>query len=80
VLVDAERLEGLSGSYVSPIAAGGRIYIAGRNGSTVVLKLSDDVEILATNHLDDRFDASPVAIGKSLILRGRESIYLIAQK
>lgn len=80
VLVDAERLEGLSGSYVSPIAAGGRIYIAGRNGSTVVLKQSDNVEILATNHLDDRFDASPVAFGKNLLLRGRENLYLIAQK
>jgi FOG: WD40-like repeat len=80
VLIDAERLEGLQGSYVSPLAAGGHIYIASRNGSTVVLKQSDKVEILATNHLEDRFDASPVAVGKDLILRGRENLYLISEK
>jgi len=80
VLVDAERIEGLQGVYASPLGAGGKVYLAGRNGATVVLKQSDKVEVLATNRLDDKFDASPAAVGKDLFLRGREYLYCIAEK
>ncbi|HSU55307.1 MAG TPA: PQQ-binding-like beta-propeller repeat protein [Candidatus Dormibacteraeota bacterium] len=80
VLIDAEQLEDIPGVYASPIAASGRIYLPGRNGTTVVLKQSDKVEKLAANKLDDKFDASPVAVGKDLILRGREYVYCISEK
>jgi outer membrane protein assembly factor BamB len=80
VVFDAERIEGLQGVYASPLGAAGRVYLAGRNGVTVVLKQSDKVEVLATNKLDDKFDASPAAVGKDLFLRGREYLYCIAEK
>ena len=35
-------------------------------------------ELLATNKLDDRFDASPAVAGKELYLRGHERLYCIA--
>jgi outer membrane protein assembly factor BamB len=76
---EAERLEALSGMYASPIGAKGKVYIAGRNGATVVLKESEKLEVLATNRLEDKFEASPVAVGKDLLLRGRESLYCIAE-
>ncbi len=78
VLIDAGRLEGLPGVFASPVGAGGRVYIAGRNGAVAVLKAGDKLEILATNHLDDRFDASPAIAGNDLFLRGRGSLYCIA--
>jgi outer membrane protein assembly factor BamB len=74
---DAERIEGLNGVYAAPVGAAGRVYLAGRNGATVVLKAGDKFEILATNKLNDKFDASPIAIGKDLFLRGRENLYCI---
>ena len=80
VLMDAERIDGLQGVYASPLGAAGRVYLAGRNGATVVLKASDKLEVLATNKLDDKFDASPAAVGKDLFLRGREYLYCIAEK
>jgi outer membrane protein assembly factor BamB len=80
VLVDAERIEGLQGVYASPLGAGGKVYLTGRNGAIVVLKQSDKLEVLATNKLDDKFDASPAAVGKDLFLRGREYLYCIAEK
>ncbi len=80
VLIDAERLEALQGVYASPIGAGGRVYLVGRNGAAVVLKPADKLEVLATNKLDDRFDASPVAVGRELFLRGKASLYCIAEK
>ena len=60
--------------------AKGKVYLVGRNGVTVVLKQSDKLEKLAANKLDDKIDASPVAVGKDLLLRGRENLYCIAEK
>lgn len=77
-LVDAERLPGLGGIYASPVAAGGKVYIASQNGATLVLKDSDKVEVLATNTLDDRFDASPAIVGNTILLRGAKNLYCIA--
>jgi outer membrane protein assembly factor BamB len=77
---EAQRLEDLPGVYASPLGAAGRVYLAGRNGSTVVLKQSNKLEVLATNHLDEKFDASPAAVGKELFLRGREYLYCLAEK
>ena len=79
-LINAERLEDLPGVYASPIGAAGRVYLLGRNGVTVVLKQSDKLEALATNRLDDKFDASPAAAGKDLLLRGLEYLYCLAEK
>jgi outer membrane protein assembly factor BamB len=79
-LFEAQKLEDLSGVYASPIGAAGRVYLAGRNGVTVVLKQSDKLEVLATNRLDEKFDASPAAAGKDLFLRGREYLYCITEK
>ena len=79
-LIDGERLQGPSGFYASPVSAGGRIYLAGRNGTSLVLKPSDKVEVLATNKLDEKFDASPAVVGKELFLRGHEYLYCLAEK
>jgi outer membrane protein assembly factor BamB len=76
---DAERVEGLQMVYASPVGASGRVYLAGRNGTTVVLKQSDKLEVLASNKLEDKFDASPVAVGKELLLRGRQNLYCLAE-
>ena len=76
--VEAERLEGMRGVYASPVGAAGRVYLAGRDGNALVLKKGDKVEVLATNKLNDRFDASPAAVGKELFLRGKQSLYCIA--
>jgi len=80
VMIDAEPLEELSMVYASPVGASGKIYLPGRNGVTVVLKQSDKLEKLATNKLDDKFDASPAAVGKELFLRGQKNLYCIAEK
>jgi hypothetical protein len=79
-LIDAERLEGPSGFYASPVGASGRLYLAGRNGTSLVLKHSEKLEVLATNKLDEKFDASPAIAGQELFLRGHEYLYCIAAK
>ena len=68
---------GLKKIHASPMVAAKRIYISSREGDTVVLDPANNCEALAKNHLDDAFDASPVAIDSSLILRGRRHLYHI---
>ena len=79
-LIDAERLEDLKNVYASPVGADGRVYLVGRSGVTLVIKKSDKLEVLATNKLDESFDASPAIAGKELFLRGHEYLYCIAEK
>ncbi len=79
-LFKAQKLEDLPGVYASPLGAAGRVYLPGRNGVTVVLKQSEKLEVLATNRLDEKFDASPAAAGRDLFLRGREYLYCITEK
>ena len=77
---EAERIgDLLGGVYGSPVGANGRVYLTGRDGKFVVIKDADQLEVLASNKLDDRFDASPAAVGKQLFLRGHQSLYCIAE-
>lgn len=76
---EGQRLAGLRTVYSSPVGAGGRIYLPSREGMTKVFKAGDTYEELATNELDDIFDASPVVIGDELYLRGHKSIYCIGE-
>ena len=78
-VIEAERVPGMNGVYASPISAAGRVYLVGRDGVTVVLKRTDQFEVLATNRLDDEFDASPAAVGGQLFLRGHAHLYCISE-
>ena len=75
-----QRLDGLSGVYASPVAAKGRVYLTGRNGASIVIRHGPRFEMLAKNVLNDRFDASPVIVGKELYLRGHRYLYCIADE
>lgn len=72
----AKRI-GLKTVHASPMMADKRIYISSREGDTVVLDSRDECKVIAQNHLDDVFGASPIAIGSSLILRGDKNLYRI---
>ena len=78
-LINAERLEGLIGVYASPVGAAGKVYVVGRNGTTAVLKHGEKLEVLATNVLGEKVDASPALVGKDLLIRGHEHLYCFAE-
>ena len=59
ILIDAERLEAIPGVYSSPVAANGRIYLLGPNWRLRRVQGLDKLEVLATNRLDEKIDASP---------------------
>ena len=74
-----ENLKGLGTIYASPVGAANRIYLPDRNGVVIVIKKSDTLEVIATNTLDDGFDASPVIIGDTIYLKGNKNLYCIAK-
>ncbi|HYV37753.1 MAG TPA: PQQ-binding-like beta-propeller repeat protein [Gemmataceae bacterium] len=76
-LIDRVRIEGASSFYASPVSAAGRIYMVDRDGMSFVLKQDTKLEILATNRLNDKIDASPVVVGRQLLLRGHKYLYCI---
>jgi outer membrane protein assembly factor BamB len=65
--------------FASPVGAAGRVYIAGRDGVTLVLRNGTTYEVLASNKLDDGFDASPALVDDEIYLRGYRNLYCIAQ-
>ena len=75
-----EHLEAGKDLYASPVGAAGRVYFVGRNGTTVVIRNADTLEILATNKLDDRFDASPALAGNEIFLKGKKNLYCISER
>lgn len=72
-----QRLENVPNVFSSPVGASGRVYIAGREGTTVVLKHGPQFEVLAENSLDDGFDASPALVDDTIYLRGTKYLYAI---
>ncbi len=73
-----QKLDEIKGIYASPTAAANRVYFVGRNGVTYVIKPSEELEVLAVNTLDDRFDCSPAFVDDEMFLKGKENLYCIA--
>jgi hypothetical protein len=75
-----ERLADIRMIYASLVGAADKVYVTGRGGTIVVLKYGPKYEVLATNKLDEGIDASPVIVGKELIVRGQKHLYSIATR
>jgi outer membrane protein assembly factor BamB len=74
-----QRLDGAPNIFASPVAASGRVYFTGREGTTVVIRSGPIFEILAKNSLNDAFDASPALVGADMYLRGHKYLYCIGE-
>ena len=73
-----QRIDGVPNVFASPVGADGRVYILGQDGGTAVIKHGPTYEVLATNRLDDKFDASPALVDNELYLRGYRYLYCVA--
>lgn len=79
-LYQVQRLAKAPNVFASPVGASGRVYIPGREGTTVVIKHGPQFEVLAENTLDDGFDASPALVDNTIYLRGTKYLYAIAER
>jgi outer membrane protein assembly factor BamB len=78
VLIEPSRMPGIRALYASPVGAAGRVYFAGRRGTTLVISRGDQFNVIAENKLNEGTDASPAIVGGQLFLRGKSHLYCIA--
>lgn len=64
----------------SPLAGDGKVYFLSREGLCTVIKAGAELEVLASNTLDDEFVASPAVSNGQIYLRGKKSLYAIGAK
>jgi outer membrane protein assembly factor BamB len=70
---------GAGGSYfASPVLGDGKIYLAGENGTVVVLRNSANYEELARNDLGESILATPAIADGKLLIRTRTKLVCIA--
>ena len=78
-LINQKRLPGVENVYASPVGADGRIYFTGRDGTTVVIPNTGELEILATNTVGEPVDASPAIVGDQIFIRGDQHLFCIEE-
>lgn len=78
-LIDQKRLPGVENIYASPVGAAGRVYITGRDGTTLVIRDGDELEVLATNTVGEPVDASPAIVGDEMFIRGENHLFCISE-
>jgi outer membrane protein assembly factor BamB len=75
-----QRLDAVPNVFASPVGAAGRVYVPGREGTTLVMRHGPKFEVIGANALDDGFDASPALVDGEIFLRGYKNLYCIAEK
>lgn len=74
-----ERIPQLNRLYASPVGASGRVYFTGRDGTTAVVRDGKTFSVLAVNSIGEPVDASPVLVGRQLLLRGEQHLFCIEE-
>ncbi len=78
-LYGEQRVESVPNVYASLVGAAGRVYVTGREGAVAVIQHGPEYKLLATNTLQDGFDASPALVGGEIYLRGKKYLYRISK-
>ncbi len=65
--------------YASPIAADGKIYIAGRNGFVVVIEDGPALKVLARNDMGNEVLATPSIADGRIFIRTRDKVICVGE-
>jgi outer membrane protein assembly factor BamB len=65
--------------YASPVAAGGKLYLASEGGTVTVIRAGAQWDVLATNIFDEECYATPAVADGRIYLRTSTSLYCFAQ-
>jgi outer membrane protein assembly factor BamB len=76
-----KRLPQADSFKASPVAAGGKLYLASESGMVTVIKMGEQFEVLANNSFEDQvFIASPIVADGELFLRSKTHFFCISDK
>ena len=76
-LWEMQRIDNFGDYYASPIAADGKIYMAGRNGFIVVLSDSPELNVLAINDMNGEIMATPAIADGRLYIRTKQNLFCV---
>lgn len=68
------RIQNIGEYFASPICGDGKIYVAGENGTVIVLAADEELKILAKNRLEDSIVATPAIADGRLLVRTRSKL------
>jgi len=74
-----QRVGILGDFYASPVAAAGKIYIAGQNGTMAVLAAGPEFHVLAKNELGEPIFATPAIADGRIYVRTATQLYCFGQ-
>jgi outer membrane protein assembly factor BamB len=75
-IVWQERLSGLGGTWATPVAAGGKLYIFDQKGVGLVIEdLGEEAKTLSKVELEEPVLASPAIADGRLVVRGDRTLY-----
>lgn len=74
-----QRVPAIRTTYASPVAAGGYVFLTGRGGNTIVIKDSENFEVVAENDLGEGVDATPAFAGDQVFIRSAKHLFCIAK-
>jgi outer membrane protein assembly factor BamB len=77
-LWDRSRLGNFGDYFASPLAADGKVYLAGKNGFIVVLEDGPQMKVLGKHDLGEEIIATPSIADGRLFVRTRENLLCIA--
>lgn len=78
---EKKRIDNLGEYYASPVAADGKIFMAGDNGFIVVLADGPQLEVLARNDMGgERIVATPAIADGRLFIRTRDRLFCISNE
>ncbi len=78
-MYEQKRIEGVSHTYASPVAANGFIYMTDRAGTISVIRDGDKPAVIAVNEMGEGVDATPALIDKELFIRGETTLFCITE-
>lgn len=72
---------GAEGQYfASPIAAGGKVYLASNLGVVTVIEPGDELKVVARNELDEAIAATPAMADNKIYVRTAENLWAFGEK
>ncbi|MAV37044.1 MAG: serine/threonine protein kinase [Planctomycetaceae bacterium] len=74
------RIQNIGEYFASPICGDGKIYVAGENGTVIVLAAEEQLKVLAKNRLDDSIVATPAIADGRLLVRTRTKLICFGEK
>ena len=78
-LYEQKRIEGVSYTYASPVAANDHIYMTDRSGTITVVRDGNDPVVVSVNDMGEGVDATPAPVGNELFIRGETTLFCVAR-